>query len=683
MRVRTGIVSFVMALALGVGCQDEPFTELGENPNNATLEALAGEWHSIKAPGPQDLWASVGNMAVARVKHTSTSLLDGRVLVTGGFVSFGVLSNSAEIFDPMTNIFSAAGTLPNLGNGQTSGRWYHAAVIDTAGNVIVTGGELPGNVFLASTVKCTYDSATKSCAWSALADMKYPRRTHALVRLADGRILAAGGNATGDPMVGTQAGARVCELYDPATNTWTETGKLNQGRAYPEAVLLPDNNVLIMGGYDATTINSAEIYDVAAGTWTLLASNMSVPRYIHQAVRLDNGKVLVIGGGTNGSATPTNSVDIFDPATKTFSAAAPMSTARAYHNATLIPGGRVLAAGGTGLASSEVYDPSANTWTNAGNMSRDRGFAAVSRLGNGKVLISGGGTAGNLLNPTNTAEVYSLELPIGSSCAQNSECASGFCADGVCCNSACNAGACDSCATGTCTLLSGNACDDGNACTSNDTCNAGTCMAGAAKTCSALDACHVAGVCDPQNGQCSNPEAPNGTSCDDGDACTSNDACNAGACSAGTAKTCTALDDCHDIGVCDPQNGNCSNPELPDGSSCEGGACKAGICVLGGSGGNGGMAGSGGAGEGGGTAGMGGIGESGGSGGSAGMGGVGESGGSGGSAGKPGDPMDQGGCSCSVPGSSSQTSGVLSLVALGLVAGRKRVRRGGLAGKRN
>jgi hypothetical protein len=51
-----------------------------------------------------------------------------------------------------------------------------------------------------------------------------------------------------------------------------------------------------------------------------------------------------------------------------------------------------------------------------------------------------------------------------------------------------------------------------------------------ALTCSALDACHVAGTCSPATGLCSNPNAPNGTTCNDGDACTGADACTGGVC---------------------------------------------------------------------------------------------------------------------------------------------------------
>lgn len=58
-------------------------------------------------------------------------------------------------------------------------------------------------------------------------------------------------------------------------------------------------------------------------------------------------------------------------------------------------------------------------------------------------------------------------------------------------------------------------------------------------TCAPRDQCHVAGVCDPATGACSEPNAADSSACDDGDACTSGDTCVAGVCVAG-ANTCTA-----------------------------------------------------------------------------------------------------------------------------------------------
>src|SRR5262249_21610262 len=58
------------------------------------------------------------------------------------------------------------------------------------------------------------------------------------------------------------------------------------------------------------------------------------------------------------------------------------------------------------------------------------------------------------------------------------------------------------------TRTNGTHCDDANACTRTDTCLNNQCVGSNPIVCVALDQCHVAGVCDPASGVCSNPNAP-------------------------------------------------------------------------------------------------------------------------------------------------------------------------------
>jgi hypothetical protein len=58
-----------------------------------------------------------------------------------------------------------------------------------------------------------------------------------------------------------------------------------------------------------------------------------------------------------------------------------------------------------------------------------------------------------------------------------------------------------------------------------------------ALSCEPLDQCHTAGACDLDTGACSNPTAPDGATCDDGDASTSSDVCTSGVC-AGSTSSC-------------------------------------------------------------------------------------------------------------------------------------------------
>src|SRR5436309_10349638 len=89
---------------------------------------------------------------------------------------------------------------------------------------------------------------------------------------------------------------------------------------------------------------------------------------------------------------------------------------------------------------------------------------------------------------------------------------------------------------------------------SSDLCQNGACGSPTSTvTCTALDQCHVAGTCDPMSGVCSNPNKANGTACNDNNACTSGETCHNGACgSAPPTVTCTAHDHCHVAGTRDP-----------------------------------------------------------------------------------------------------------------------------------
>ena len=129
-------------------------------------------------------------------------------------------------------------------------------------------------------------------------------------------------------------------------------------------------------------------------------------------------------------------------------------------------------------------------------------------------------------------------------------------------------------------------CDDEDACTQTDTCEGGSCVGSNPVVCTALDQCHDAGICDPATGLCSDPPSLDGTVCDDEDSCTQTDTCQGGSCVGSNPVVCTALDQCHDAGICDPATGLCSDPPSLDGTACDDGdacttddTCSAGACV--------------------------------------------------------------------------------------------------------
>ena len=186
----------------------------------------------------------------------------------------------------------------------------------------------------------------------------------------------------------------------------------------------------------------------------------------------------------------------------------------------------------------------------------------------------------------------------GTGCNDGNACTvSDTCTGGVCGGTAVTCPASDQChtagtcnpATGTCsnpTKVDGTGCNDGNACTVSDTCTGGVC-GGTGVTCAASDQCHIVGTCNPATGTCSDPAAVDGTGCNDGNACTVSDTCTGGVCG-GTGVTCTASDQCHIAGTCNPATGTCDSPAAVNGSPCNAGnpcttndTCQDGACIPG------------------------------------------------------------------------------------------------------
>src|SRR5206468_2234865 len=93
------------------------------------------------------------------------------------------------------------------------------------------------------------------------APMAFPRAYHNLTILADGTVLATGGERTGQGNDVEQA-VYEAELWNPATETWSTMARLQRPRLYHSgALLLPDGRVLMAGGNLGTYFEpDAEIY---------------------------------------------------------------------------------------------------------------------------------------------------------------------------------------------------------------------------------------------------------------------------------------------------------------------------------------------------------------------------------------------------------------------------------------
>lgn len=147
------------------------------------------------------------------------------------------------------------------------------------------------------------------------------------------------------------------------------------------------------------------LLSAASVTWgqgrTTPTGSLSVARFQHTATRLNDGRVLIVGGRSTDATTALNSVELYTPQTGRFAAIAPLHTGRALHTATLLSDGRVLVIGGIGeettdggsalraLRSTEVFDPKTLRWAEGPVLTQARSGHTATLTGS-TVFIAGG-----------------------------------------------------------------------------------------------------------------------------------------------------------------------------------------------------------------------------------------------------------------------------------------------------
>ncbi|MEC9466873.1 MAG: PKD domain-containing protein [Myxococcota bacterium] len=131
-------------------------------------------------------------------------------------------------------------------------------------------------------------------------------------------------------------------------------------------------------------------------------------------------------------------------------------------------------------------------------------------------------------------------------------------------------------------------CDDGLYCTGIEVCAMGQCQPGIAPSCDLMGGVCTDGVCDEETQGCVVVDLGDGTPCDDGNLCSQGSVCAAGVCEGGSPVDCAAAGDLCNVGVCNPESGACEPDAKPDGTACEDGAfcsvadsCQAGVCTPG------------------------------------------------------------------------------------------------------
>ncbi|CAF0892252.1 unnamed protein product [Adineta ricciae] len=318
-------------------------------------------------------WEDTGSMNYARASHTSTLLVSGKVLVTGGVSNNTKYHDTAELYDIKSQTWTLTGKMNHP-------RVLHTATILEDGSVLVVGGSyLKAGLSSAELYNITTGT------WTMTGKTSSPRFGHTASLLSNGKVLIIGGSN------GTRF-LKSAELYDPLTRVWTTTSSMRISRFDFTASVLTTGKVLIAGGVtDEDASGGNELYDPTTGDWTPV-SNMNMQRFGHTASVLRNGKVLVAGGF---NIDFTNTAELYDPSTDVWTNTGLLHQAQAFHTASTFKNGTILVTGGYGSSGhfskySEVYNSLTGSWMITDSVDHPRYEHSTTVLPSGKVLMSGG-----------------------------------------------------------------------------------------------------------------------------------------------------------------------------------------------------------------------------------------------------------------------------------------------------
>lgn len=183
---------------------------------------------------------------------------------------------------------------------------------------------------------------------------------------------------------------------------------MNSNRHNHHAVVLPDGNVVLIGGRrdGFVSLNTAEIYDPEAGTFTTLTMNHThdFPAF----ARMNDGRYLIAGGTANLGIPQYAFTEIFNPADLSFTQVGNMVRFRASGGAAALTDDRVVIASAWWVHNDahtygELFDTGTQTFTEIGPFTISRSSAVVVPTNDGHAMLLGG------VRPTGNRENLPVE----------------------------------------------------------------------------------------------------------------------------------------------------------------------------------------------------------------------------------------------------------------------------------
>lgn len=244
-----------------------------------------------------------------------------------------------------------------------------------------------------------FTNASEDC-WETLEPMPTVR-SGISVAVVDGKIYAIGGSY--DSLGET-------EVYDPVTNTWTQKTPMPTPRSR-FGIAVFENKIYTLGGDSGnwsageTPTNIVEVYDPASDSWETKAP-MNIKR-VGLSANMVDGKIYVIGGKMGNPSTQVSATEVYDPLTDTWTVAKQIPTPVNSHASAVVENKIYILGGAVRLSFNQIYDTKTDTWSTGASLPVGIDGAAADTIfdvsGDPKIYVVGGKIK---LDAVNLTQVY-------------------------------------------------------------------------------------------------------------------------------------------------------------------------------------------------------------------------------------------------------------------------------------
>ena len=349
---------------------------------------------------------------------SAAHLPDGKLLtwVGGTEITDTGTKSTASLYDPETGVFVGV-------DNETHNQFCSGIALTEDGSIFNSGGN--------PDTKKTSRFDIETMSWVPLDDMDKARWYPTTLTMPDDRVFTTF----------ARSAANTSEIYSSVTNQWTNTPGANMQGLVDEQNLVnsqqhwqnqtasmqwyafmhvaPDGNVFQSGPMETMRWFGTEGQGSVEEIGARLGGDQA--RMFGSAVMYDVGKILITGGNDPSSDDPSSDtaimVDINGPA-PVVTEIEPMNFKRTFHDAVVLPDGRVLIIGGTtegklwddwgSILPAEIWDPETEAWTVVNSLEIPRNYHSTALLmKDGRVFSGGGGACGPCDANHQDAQFYS------------------------------------------------------------------------------------------------------------------------------------------------------------------------------------------------------------------------------------------------------------------------------------